>query len=243
MDNFGSVIANAERLASISFKMLPWKHIIWDWNGTLLDDAGLCVDVLNTILTERGMAITDVQAYREDFDFPVIGYYQRLGFNLEAGEFERVSEIFISRYLARMGSCRLHAFVNDILQTLGDRGISHSVLSAARQDSLENAIQHYGLSTHFSGLVGVSNILAHGKKDEGLRWVKKLPWPRREILLVGDTSHDHEVATAMGVDCALVAHGHHSHQRLSSCGAPVFDSFSELMAHLKLPATAEKGIR
>lgn len=214
--------------------MLPWKHIIWDWNGTLLDDAALCVDVLNTLLSEYRMPATDLHAYREDFDFPVIAYYQKLGFELNESEFERISELFISRYLERMGSCRLHQFVDEMLCGLKAAGLSHSVLSAARQDSLENAVLHYGLSSHFSDLVGVSNVLAHGKKDEGLHWVKTMPWPRQEILLVGDTVHDHEVATAMGVDCALVAHGHHSPQRLASCGVPVFESFGELMNHFRL---------
>ena len=49
-----------------------YKHIVWDWNGTLLDDAWLCVEVLNQMLSQRGRAAITLEFYRQHFKFPVI---------------------------------------------------------------------------------------------------------------------------------------------------------------------------
>ena len=44
--------------------MKQYKHIIWDWNGTLLDDLQMSIDALNAILVSEQMEIvTDVEEY------------------------------------------------------------------------------------------------------------------------------------------------------------------------------------
>ena len=53
-----------------------------------------------------------------------------------------------------------------------------------------------------------------------------------EILLIGDTVHDHEVAELLGIDCVLIARGHNKKCKLENCGVPVFDSIKELVDNL-----------
>ena len=57
-----------------------YKHILWDWNGTLLDDSWLCVEVLNGLLKESGKPTITHETYKEHFNFPVIHFYEFLGF-------------------------------------------------------------------------------------------------------------------------------------------------------------------
>ena len=57
-------------------------HLIWDFNGTILQDMDLGIRCTNTMLTERGLpVIPSVEAYREIFGFPIDEYYRRLGFD------------------------------------------------------------------------------------------------------------------------------------------------------------------
>jgi phosphoglycolate phosphatase len=63
--------------------------------------------------------------------------------------------------------------------------------------------------------------------------MENLPWDPREVVLIGDTRHDHEVALAMNADCVLLAHGHHTAERLEATGRPVLHSFTELVAWLQ----------
>lgn len=58
-------------------------HIIWDWNGTILNDVDHAVAMMNTLLVEHNLPLIDREYYREIFDFPVLHYYQKLGFNFE----------------------------------------------------------------------------------------------------------------------------------------------------------------
>ena len=54
------------------------RCVIWDWNGTLLDDLQLCLRLLNEMLEEDGCPNRyDLAAYREIFGFPVVDYYRR----------------------------------------------------------------------------------------------------------------------------------------------------------------------
>ena len=72
-----------------------FRHIVWDWNGTLLDDAWLCVEIVNCLLRRRSMASITAEQYRQIFGFPLKEYCQRLGFDVEDGGFERLSEEFL----------------------------------------------------------------------------------------------------------------------------------------------------
>ena len=208
----------------------PLKHIIWDWNGTLLNDIGLCVELINRILTKRGLKNVDTDSYRADFGFPVVDYYHALGLNLENESFESISGEFIASYQARWRDCRLHDSVPETLEELGRLGYSHSVLSASGQAILEEAVAHYDLEDHFLGLIGQGDDFAHGKLESGRSWVDDLDWDPEEILLIGDTLHDFEVARNLGLNCALVECGHHPRNRLQTAGVPILPNLREVTA-------------
>jgi len=205
-----------------------WQHILWDWNGTLLADTQICVDILNELMEERGLERITADIYRETFDFPVIEFYRSLGFSTSREEFESTSHEFIGRYTRRAIGCPLHDGAASLLHRLADEEWGQSILSAAQQAALERAMIDYGLGHCFQSLVGAEDIFAHGKVERGLRWIEDSALNPSQVLLIGDTLHDHKVAQAMGVDCLLVAHGHHSPERLRSTGCPVVEGFREL---------------
>ena len=82
-------------------KPSQYKHIIWDWNGTLLDDAWLFVDIMNGVLENRNMDTITVEKYRKIFGFPVEEYYKKLGFDLEKESFYESGLEFIRAYEKR----------------------------------------------------------------------------------------------------------------------------------------------
>ncbi len=208
---------------------MGYKHVIWDWNGTLVDDTWLCVEVLNALLNRRGRRPISEIEYREHFEFPVIKFYEYLGLDTDENNYEQTSREFITDYESRwLEQCALHQDACDVLQAITAKGLTQSVLSAARQETLELGIDHYGIASHFMGLVGTDNIHAEGKISRGLYWVEQLPWSPTQIVLIGDTLHDLEVAQAIGSDCILLAHGHHTAQRLASTGKRVAHSLREL---------------
>ena len=104
-----------------------YKHIIWDWNGTLLDDGWLFVDVMNSILKRRNMDTITLKKYREIFGFPVKNYYIKLGFDLDAEPFEKSGLEFIREYGKRRYEAQLYPEVIALLNELSNIGITHSI--------------------------------------------------------------------------------------------------------------------
>lgn len=212
-----------------------YKHAIWDWNGTLLNDTWLCVEVLNGLLARRGRGPISEEDYRQNFGFPVIHFYDYLGFDTDVDSFDQVSREFIGDYEARwLTECALHPDAGKVLAAMTEGGLTHSVLSAAKQEALELGIGHYGIREHFTGLVGTDNIYAEGKVARGKHWIEQLPWSPEEVVMIGDTLHDFEVAEAIGTDCILLAHGHHTPERLAATGKRVVHSLADLVELMRV---------
>lgn len=210
-------------------RLRDYHHVIWDWNGTLFDDVDLCVDVMNSLLRPRGLAPLTVTRYREVFDFPVRDYYRVLGFDFEAESFEQVGMVFIERYEGRRAEAALHPDAVRVLRAVQAEGIPQSVLSAYHQETLEALISSHGIRDCFVRLVGLQNHYAHGKREQGVRWIRELSYQPHDVVLIGDSVHDYDVATAMGVDCLLLCGGHQSENRLRQCPVPVLASLADLV--------------
>jgi phosphoglycolate phosphatase len=209
-------------------KLQRYHHLIWDWNGTLLDDAWLCVDVMNGMLAERGLPLKTLEQYRDLFDFPVRDYYEKLGWNFDKEPFDEVGMEFIVKYNARHFETSLHSGVADILEELKKRGYLQYILSAREHSELLSETQKLNVSQYFTMIRGLDDHYAHGKTDIGLQLIRDIGAPAETLLFIGDTRHDAEVAAEMGIDCILIPHGHHSHERLLTNGVPVIRDLKAL---------------
>lgn len=205
------------------------KHIIWDWNGTLVDDCDISIEIINSLLEEYAAGSTDKATYRDKMEFPIINYYNKLGLLDHSDvEFEEVAKKFLSRYNERRHECALHSQAKEIIEELMEEGITHSVLSAYQEKDLHEMAEHNQMKELFLAMVGQLGAHAHSKVEQGKAHVEKLPYEANQILLIGDTVHDFEVAQAIGVQCLLAEHGHQSREKLEATGAPVISSLDEI---------------
>lgn len=204
------------------------RRIIWDWNGTLWDDTWLCVEINNHMLERRGLPRITLETYRARLCFPVTDYYCQLGFDYEADPYPRLAEEFIGEYHRRRFECGLHPEARELIQFFQTLEIAQAVLSAYEQKALLEAADYFGLTEFFDDIVGLNDIYARGKVENGRQYIAALDMDPSDILFVGDTIHDFEVAEAMGVRCVLVANGHNSRDRLEGCGVPVLNSLNSL---------------
>jgi phosphoglycolate phosphatase len=205
-----------------------FRHVIWDWNGTLLDDAWLCREIMNGQLKRRGHATISRERYEEVFDFPVEGYYRKVGFRWDQETFTEAGTEFIVEYEKRKRECRLQIGAKDLLEKIERAGLSQAVLSAYSHNPLEEFLKHFGVRGYFRTIAGSRDHYAAGKVEHGLKMLQELHVPAKEAVLVGDTTHDAEVAKAMGVACILIPCGHNSRDRLVRCGVKVVEGLGEL---------------
>ncbi len=191
-----------------------YDHIIWDWNGTLLDDVDLCIDVVGKLLIQHDLPIPSKEQYREIFGFPVRDYYEALGFDFSITSFEELADQYIADYDRRADQAALHAEAIPLLDAIAASGIGQSILSAASESHVIEITKKFGLQGYFEHIYGIHNHHAASKQDRGLELISKTGIAPNRMLMIGDTIHDFEVGEAMGVDVLLVAHGHQSFQRL-----------------------------
>jgi phosphoglycolate phosphatase len=206
-----------------------YKHVIWDWNGTILNDVEFAVGLINQLLTERNLSPLTVEKYKSIFTIPVKDYYAKAGFDFSVESFEVVGKKWIDNYEKGKLNCRLYDGVYDIIIKINSLGIGQSVLSGYKQNTLEEIVKHYQLSPYFDHILGLDNIYAGGKMHRGLDLMKELDLQKGESLMIGDMVHDCEVAMEIGADCILLANGHQSREELEKCGVLVIDDIRELM--------------
>lgn len=196
-------------------RLSPYNHIIWDWNGTILDDVRQTSEVISIILEKYDMPALSQQAYRDIFCFPVKNYYERLGFDFNKVSFEELSDLFIELYTQKSAEAGLFLGMVETLEALGQAGKKLSVLSAASQAHLEQMLEQHQLHIHFTHVYGLDNHYAASKLERGRELINAAQILPGETILVGDTDHDFEVGKELGVDVLLVGDGHQCKSRLS----------------------------
>lgn len=209
--------------------MGSFRGIIWDWNGTLLDDTGLAVQTMNAMLEKRGLPILSIDHYKSVFTFPVSDYYQKIGFDFQVEPFEIPANEFIEGYNDRLRSCSLHQDALKVLGHFRSKGVMQYILSAMEQEVLNECLKHYHIDSFFEYVSGLDNIYAASKIDNGHQLIRNLNLDTRELVLIGDTTHDFEVASELGCQCILISDGHQSKEMLQSTGALVLDSIAQLL--------------
>jgi len=207
---------------------MNFKNIIWDWNGTIIDDAWVFVDIMNTVLQKNKLPTTTLKHYRQNFCFPIQDYWRGLGFQFTDESFDKLNQNFIFEYQKKMFLPTPHAGLLSFLKKLNKLNKQQFILSASEQKLLNKSVAHYKLMGFFRGVYGVDNLNAVGKKELGRTLCRKHNLKMDETVLIGDTEYDKEVAEEIGCEIILISHGHINHQRLLKTNALVVDSIKNL---------------
>lgn len=206
------------------------KTIIWDFNGTILDDTALCLKIENDMLEERGMKHGyTIEEYRDLFCFPVIDYYYKIGYTFETESYEEISEQFHKRYRTEFHTCGLNEGFQSKIQESCDKGYRNVIISASKQEILEEQCQLLHITDYFEDIVGIQDKLAYSKIDAALQWMHHKQVHPEECKFIGDSGHDYETALALGIkDIVLVACGHQSKKQLLQNHAIICDTLLDI---------------
>ena len=209
--------------------MQPTGMIFWDWNGTLLDDVDFTHSCLNWMLETHGYPQRyDLAAYREIFGFPIEEYYRKAGFDFARHPYPMLAERFMEHYNAGVDACPPSRHTAATLAALSRRGWRQSVLSASRRDYLIEQVAARGLQGFFTELLGLTDIYGVSKVQVGLDYLHHSGLDPAACVMVGDTTHDAEVAAALGARCVLYTGGHQSRARLEAVCPHVIDDLAQL---------------
>lgn len=208
------------------------KHIIWDFNGTLLADAQLSVDADNHVFDTLGLPRITLEDYRRHMTMPVREFYVALGVDLDAYPYETICRLWLEVFNREAVGAGLVPGALDCVRAMQAMGYGQSILSASYAPSLRHQCDALGLTPYMLAVDGLDNEHAERKTDIGRAQMERLGLRGRDVTLVGDMLTDAELAQALGIGCVLVPWGHNDLARLEASGCPVAHSFAELTARL-----------
>lgn len=206
---------------------MKYDLVIWDFNGTIADDVQIGIDSANVVLKRRNMKTIDSkEQYRELFCFPIIKYYERLGFDFSKEPYEVPADEWTAEYIKRENSLRPTEGCVPVLQKIKEAGITQIIISSSEITMLKRELSILGVDGYFDEVLGKSDNYAYGKIEMAKEWSCGKHF---SAILIGDSIHDLETATALGADCVLYSGGHDSRNRLEECGAPVVDRIVDIV--------------
>lgn len=190
------------------------KTILWDFNGTILDDAYMVYEILVDMLKEVGRPTVSYEDYLKIFTFPVRDYYAKV-YDLNETPFEDLAKRFIDLYMTRSLHANLHNQVVEMIQYFKDLGYRNVVLSASEKNNLKSQLKHYKIDHLFDEILGTDNVHANGKIGVGNDYIETHQINPNDAVLIGDTEHDGDVAKSLGVRFICFTKGHQHPSRLT----------------------------
>ena len=210
-------------------------HIVWDWNGTLLDDNHANLAAVNAVCAQFGRAPVEMDYWRSVFRRPLIPCYEELlGRSFADGEWERAEKIYDSSYLEQLHTCELASGVPDVLHEWAGAGGTQSLLSMASHEHLVPLITERGLNPHFTRVDGRRFETEHDSKAEHLvHHLEHQELDPSRVVLIGDIDDDARAAREAGAQPILVASGLMARERLEATGALVVDTPLDAVAAVR----------
>jgi phosphoglycolate phosphatase-like HAD superfamily hydrolase len=211
--------------------MTRTSHVVWDWNGTLLDDNDAVLAAVNEVCAGFGRAALSWSEWQEVYARPMRVSYERiLARVLDDEDWARVDKLYHERYDLLLHTCGLAQGVPDELRRWRDSGRTQSLLSMWFHAQLVPTIERFGLTEYFSRVDGLVGEVGGGSKADSLiRHLQAQELDPAGVVLIGDVVDDALAAQAAGTRCVLVSTGAMTRAALESTGAPVTTSVAEAL--------------
>lgn len=208
--------------------MKNYTHVIWDWNGTLLNDITASLASVNDMLERRNMAKIDVDRYRECIGIPIKVFYEQV-FELEKEDYPALLAEYNEGYLKHLSDCSLTDGTLKALEYFRSRGIKQAVVSSSNNIQLQQNVKKYGISEYFEAILGSADYLAGSKIDRARAYLEASESEKISVLVVGDLVHDAEMAAEIGADCVLLSSGHENPTKLKNTKMEIIGNLEELI--------------
>ncbi len=213
-------------------------HVVWDWNGTLVDDLPIVIESVNAALAAIGEGAIGENDYREHYTRPVDQFYVRLlERSISDEEWATLDWVFHERYGAALDRVPLAGDAVAAINAVEARGWSQSILSMWREADLAACVERRGLTEQMAMVQGNRDDAGGEKAAHLSRHLSELGVDPGSVVMVGDSLDDAAAAGIVGTACVLFDGGSHHRSHLEDVGFPVADT---LLAAVSVAAQLER---
>ncbi|MBQ9742842.1 MAG: HAD family hydrolase [Ruminococcus sp.] len=207
--------------------MKKYSTLIWDFNGTLVDDVHAALAAVNDMLTKRNQPTIDLDRYQQEVDTPIINFYNNvflpgtLDFSDAVVEFN----IGYDKYLPEKP---LMEGAQEMLRFFSSRGKRQTVVSASNVQKVTRMLTSLGIINYFERVIARDDYMAGDKLYLAKQYFQEESIDPSDALVIGDCVADWQMAKALGADSVLITRGHQGRREFSVTDALIIDNLSEL---------------
>lgn len=211
-----------------------YRLVVFDWDGTLMDSAGAIVVCMQAAAADLGLVPPDEKTARQVIG---LGLHDALSIALPgvpAHEYHRVAERYRHHYLAQDQELTLFSGAQMLVEELSEAGFLLAVATGKSRLGLRRAMDSSGLGKYFNATRCADECNSKPAPDMLLEIMDELGMSPHQTLMVGDTTHDLQMAKNAGVGALAVGYGAHSREALQAeQPLSLFDEVSQLTEWLR----------
>ena len=183
--------------------------LVFDWDGTLMDSAASIAESLQSACQDLGFPVPSDRAARYVIGLGLNDAMAYIVPTVPASEYPRIVERYRHHFLQRDAGTTLFSGAAQMLQELREAGHVLAVATGKSRRGLDRALKATGVAAHFR--VTRCADEGHSKPDPGMlyRLLEEVDIAPERALMIGDTTHDMQMAKAAGLARLAVAHGAH----------------------------------
>ena len=214
-----------------------FELLIFDWDGTLMDSAGTIVDSIQCACRDLGLRIPDEASSRHIIGLGLRDALTRLLPEVMESEHGRLVERYRHHYLGRDAEIPLFDGVREAVEELNRAGFLLAVATGKSRPGLNRALTGTGLAEYFHSSRCADECFSKPHPEMLEEILDELAVPPERALMIGDTTHDLQMAANAGVASVAAAYGAHPRGDLEALlPLAVAASFAELRAWLEAHA-------
>jgi len=189
--------------------MMKIKHIIWDWNGTLLRDFELSLEAVNLMLKDRLMPSMTAERYKESMCTPITGFYEK-NFDMSRDTFDTLIHDYHKYYNILEENKKRDEEVMCFLEKVEKAGFVQTLLSASRNQKLLYQAEKYGVKGFMTYISGAddNDYSCASKTDRARELIRLTGISNEETVIVGDTDNEIGIARELNTKSITISWGH-----------------------------------
>ena len=198
---------------------MSYELVIFDWDGTLMDSTRLIARSLQNACRDVGTPVPSERDALFVIGLNVAATFDHVAPDLDAAGRERLAERYRHHFLANEHEAPLYDGVREMLSELRGRGRRLAVATGKARRGLERALDATGLRAWFEATRCADEGFAKPHPGMLLTLLEATGVDPERALMVGDTTHDLELAANAGVDAVAVSYGAHHEELLATRAA------------------------
>ena len=186
-----------------------FELLVFDWDGTLLDSAAAIVEAIGAACADLGLTRPTAEQARHVIGLGLRDALRLVAPDLPEARYPQMAERYRHHYLARDHELRLFTGAAELVADLAAAGFLLAVATGKSRFGLQRALQSSGLGAYFQASRCADECFSKPHPQMLLELMSELSVVPEKTLMIGDTTHDLQMARNAGVDCLAVAYGAH----------------------------------